>query len=85
MRVFAAWRGMALSGEGDAGERGERKGTTAGRRDKSLSPNSRKPLTWLGFWRAGRSGRVPRLLICSAISMLFPALCRNPLSEGAFS
>ncbi|WP_407120197.1 lytic transglycosylase domain-containing protein [Bradyrhizobium sp. STM 3561] len=45
-------------------ETGDRETTTAGRQDgkiKEARRSNRKPLTWLGFRRAGRSGRVPRL------------------------
>lgn len=54
-------------------------------RDKRASPNSHKPLTWLGFWRAGRSGRVPLFLIYVTFSTLFPALCRDCLPLRACS
>src|SRR3546814_2746720 len=40
-----------------------------------LCPPSPKSLTWLGFWRAGRSGVVPLIAFSSMITRLFPALC----------
>jgi hypothetical protein len=41
---------------------------------KAARHSNTKPLTWLGFIRAARSGRVPRLEFMPAGSMIFVAL-----------
>ena len=53
--IGVLWRRMGGNGEG-SGETRQQDGEIKGARR-----SNRKPLTWLGFWRAGRSGRVPRL------------------------
>lgn len=41
---------------------------------KGARRSNRKPLAWLAFRRAGRSGRVPRLSFCIMQSRIFSAL-----------
>ena len=51
---------------------------------KGARRSNRKPLTWLGFGRAGRSGRVPRLAFSTMQSKTFSA-CRRFRSLGALA
>jgi hypothetical protein len=59
---------VALSGTGDP------ETTTAGRRDKGARRSNRKPLTWLGFRRAGRSGACRALDFKNEINYIFGTL-----------
>ena len=70
----ASSHALACSGE-EWAEWGERwENTTAGRRDKRGSPVDPQAIAWLGFGRAGRSGRVPRLAFSAMKSRMFSAL-----------
>lgn len=45
---------------------------------KAARRSNHKPLAWLGFGRAGRSGRVPRLVLLRRNSIVFSALLPIP-------
>lgn len=80
MNKFASARGLACDSVGLVGRWRRQGNTTNGRRDKSGSLRFRKPLLSRGFSRAGRSGRVPRLMLFPTISTVFPALSARSLA-----
>lgn len=80
MSKIAGARGFACDSVSLVGKWKRQENTTNGRRDKSGSLRFRKPLLSHGFLRAGRSGRVPRLMLFPTISMVFPALSARSLA-----
>src|SRR5258708_17254384 len=65
------WRAVEENGRNgeSSGETRQQDGEIKGARR-----SNRKPLTWLGSWRAGRSGRVPRHAFLAMQSRTFSAL-----------
>jgi len=82
MSKFAGAGGLGCDSVGQVGRRKRQENTTNGWRDKSGSLRFRKPLLSHGFSRAGRSGRVPRLILSPTISTVFPALSTGSLAIG---
>lgn len=79
MSKIAGARAFSHDSVGQVGRWRDGGNTTNRRRDKSGSLRFRKPLLLHGFLRAGRSGRVPRLMLSPMISTVLPALSTRSL------